>query len=142
MNINAMKQCAGAKKKPDQSRRLDFQNGTAQANVKRASAEWSNYQTEFGSIMAAKNRKPKRTYSEKEFKKAVKQVSDEAVSKILTLCVTAAADEFNLDEEGVVSFMERMERYVQYEEENKIKVRDAQNALKKTTGIDLRVTRW
>ena len=90
----------------------------------------------------AKNKRQKRTYSEGEFRRAVKQVSDEAVAKILTLCVTAATDEFNLDDEGVVSFMERMERYVQYEEENKIKVRDAQNALKKATGIDLRVTRW
>ena len=90
----------------------------------------------------AKNKRQKRTYSEGEFRRAVKQVSDEAVAKILTLCVTAAADEFNLNEEGVVSFLERMERYVQYEEENKIKIKDAQNALKKSTGIDLKIRQW
>lgn len=94
------------------------------------------------SSMSKKKKTKSRTYSEGEFRKAIKQISDDAVAKILTLCVTAAADEFDLDEDGVVKFMERMERYVNYEQENLIKMKQVQESLKKSTGIDLCVRRW
>ena len=91
----------------------------------------------------SKNKKVKsRTYSESEFRKAIKQISDTAVSKIMTLCVTAAADEFDLDDEGVAKFMERMERYIRYEEQNLIKMKEVKESLKKSTGLELRISRW
>ena len=92
--------------------------------------------------MSKKKHTKQRTYSEGEFRRAVKQISDEAVAKVLTLCVAAAADEFDLDETGVVNFTQRMERYVWYEKENLIKMKQVEESLKKTTGVNLCVRRW
>ena len=84
----------------------------------------------------------KRTYSEGELRRAVKEASDQAVKRILLLCIVAARDEFNLDEDGTVSFMDTMQRYINYQQKGLVSLDDASKSLKKNTGIDLRLTRW
>ena len=84
----------------------------------------------------------KRTYSEGELRRAVKEASDQAVKRILLLCIVAARDEFNLDEDGTVSFMDTMQRYINYQQSGLVSLDDASKSLKKNTGIDLRLSRW
>lgn len=79
----------------------------------------------------------KRTYTEGEVRHMIRQVSDDAVAKLLLLCLVAARDEFDLDADGTVKFMQTMERYVDYEAKGIIKMKNASEALKKETGIDL-----
>ena len=67
----------------------------------------------------------------------VKDASDLAVSKIMLLCMVAARDEFDLDGDQVVKFVQTMQRYVEYEAKGIIKMKNASEALKKETGIDL-----
>lgn len=86
-----------------------------------------------------KTRTKKRTFSEAEMRRAVKRAADEATSRILLLCLVAARDEFSMDEKEVVTFMERMERYVDAEAKGLISMDVASDSLKKRTGIDLRV---
>lgn len=81
----------------------------------------------------------KRTYTEGEVRRAVKQTADDAVPRILLLCIVAARDEFNLDDDALVHFMETMERYIGYEQQGLINVKDASKSLKDRTGIDLRI---
>ena len=88
-----------------------------------------------------KIKQKKRTYTEGEVRNAIRKVSDEAVSKILLLCIVAAKDEFKLDENGLVSFMETMQRYVDYEKKGLIKTDEASKSLLKDTGIDLRLSK-
>lgn len=88
-----------------------------------------------------KPKQKKRTYTEGEVRNAIRKVSDEAVSKILLLCIVAAKDEFKLDENGLVSFMETMQRYVDYEKKGLIKTDEASKSLLKDTGIDLRLSK-
>ena len=84
----------------------------------------------------------KRTYSEGELRRAVKEASDQAVKRILLLCIVAARDEFNLDEDGTVGFMDTMQRYINYQQSGLVSLDDASKSLKKNTGIDLRLSRW
>lgn len=79
----------------------------------------------------------KRTYTQGEVRHLIRQVSDEAVSRIMLLCIVAARDKFDLDADGVKDFMKTMERYVEYEKNGIIKVKDAKEALKKKTGMEL-----
>lgn len=83
-----------------------------------------------------------RLYTYGELKKAIRETSDQAVARILLLCIVAARDEFNLDENGTVRFMETMQRYIGYEKKGLVNLDDASKSLKKQTGIDLRLTRW
>ena len=79
----------------------------------------------------------KRTYTEGEVRHMVKDASDLAVAKILLLCLVAARDEFDLDADGTVKFMQTMERYVEYEKLGIVNMKNASESLKKETGIDL-----
>lgn len=81
----------------------------------------------------------KKTYTEGEFRYAVKKVGDEAIARILLLCIVAARDQFDLDEDGIVEFMNTMQRYVEYEQKGLIDTKAASESLKKRTGIDLRI---
>lgn len=84
----------------------------------------------------------KKTYSEGDMRRAIKQCSDDSVSRVMLLCIVAARDEFNLDDDGVMSFMNRMSRYVRYEAQGLIDMEVASKSLKERTGIDLRLSRW
>ena len=77
-----------------------------------------------------------------EVKRAIREAADDAVKRILLLCIVAARDMFDLDEEGTVKFMETMQRYINYEKDGLINLKDASDSLYKSTGIDLRLTRW
>lgn len=90
----------------------------------------------------SKKKKVKKTYTEGEVRRAIKEAADEAVSRAMLLCILSARDEFDLDEEGVVKFMNTMQRYVEYCDSGLVGIKDYSEALKKTTGIDLRLTRW
>lgn len=86
--------------------------------------------------------KPKRTYTEGEVRHAIREASDGAVKRIMLLCLLASRDEFDLDGDGTVEFMQRMQRYIQYEKEGTINLTDASKSLKEHTGIDLQLRRW
>lgn len=89
-----------------------------------------------------KKKYQKRTYTYGEVRKAIKQCSDDTVAKTMLLCVVAARDMFDLDDDGVVKFIDTMTRYVDYEKNGLINMDDASKALKERTGIDLRLRRW
>lgn len=84
----------------------------------------------------------KKTYSEGDMRRAIKQCSDDSVSRVMLLCIVAARDEFNLDDDGVINYMNRMTRYVGYEAQGLIDMEVASKSLKERTGIDLRLSRW
>lgn len=84
----------------------------------------------------------KRTYSEGDVKRLLKECSDETVAKTLLLCLVAARDKFKLDADGVVDFMEVMSRYVKYEKQGLVNMNDASESLEKETGIELRLRKW
>lgn len=84
----------------------------------------------------------KRTYSEGEVRRAVREAADDSVKRIILLCVVASRDMFDLDEDGVIKFMETMQRYIGYEKDGLIDLNDASKSLKEKTGIDLKLRRW
>lgn len=84
----------------------------------------------------------KRTYTEGEYRRALKQAGDDTVARVLLLCIVAARDMFNLDDNGTVNFMETMQRYVGYEADGLIDLTEYSKSLKKNTGIDLKLSRW
>lgn len=89
-----------------------------------------------------KTKHKKRTYTEGEVRRLLMETCDKAVAKTILLCVTAAKDECNLDKDGVMKLVKRMDRYVGSEEAKLIKSGDASDSLLKDTGIDLRLSRW
>lgn len=89
-----------------------------------------------------KKRTPKRTYSEKELRRAIHETADDAVKRTLLMAILAARDQFDLDADGTVDFMNRIDRYVQFERDGLVKLKDASQSLQKSTGIDLRLVRW
>ena len=94
-------------------------------------------------MSSGKKKHPKkRTYTEVELVQVLKKSTDDAVAKILLLCIVAARDEFGLNEEQTVQFIQTMQRYVDYEKQGLIKLSNASDSLKKETGIDLRLSRW
>ena len=93
-------------------------------------------------MSGGKKKKPKsKMYSESEVRRMVHKCNDEAVKKIMLLCVTAARDEFDMDEDKLVTFMGRMQRYVDNEAAGLFKLDVANESLKKH-GIDLKLARW
>lgn len=78
----------------------------------------------------------------KEVKKAIRDAADDSVARIMLICITAAKDEFDLDEEGTVHFMQTMQRYVGYFNDGTLDANDYSKSLKKSTGIDLKLRRW
>lgn len=92
--------------------------------------------------IAKKKKQTKRTYSESELRRAVHETADDAVKRTLLLAILAARDQFDLDADGTVDFMNRIDRYVQFEKDGLVKLKDASQSLLKNTGIDLRLVRW
>ena len=80
-----------------------------------------------------------KTYSESELKRAVRNATEQAVARLLLLCIVAARDEFDMDEEKTVQFTDTMQRYIEYEDQGLIDMKAASESLKKRTGIDLRI---
>lgn len=94
-------------------------------------------------MSGGKKKHPKaQFYSESELRRSVKDAGDQAVARILLLCLIAARDEFDLDEDGTVRFMDTMQRYIRYHKQGIISMDEASDALKRSTGIDLRLSRW
>lgn len=89
-----------------------------------------------------KKKYQKKTYTYGEMCKAIKQCSDDTVAKTILLCIVAARDMFDLDDDGIMEFMNTMTRYVGYEKDGLIDMDVASKSLKEKTGIDLRLSRW
>ena len=82
-----------------------------------------------------------RMYAASEVRRAVKQAAEDATAKAILLCVVSATDQFKCDGEETVEFVERMKRYVEYENAGLIDLNMASESLYKNTGIDLRLTK-
>jgi len=97
-------------------------------------------------VMSMSGGKKKRTkvrmFTEVELKRRLRQGIDDAVKRIMLLCIVAARDKFKLDAEDTVDFMETMARYIKWEKEGLVDLNVASESLKKNTGIDLKLSRW
>ena len=89
-----------------------------------------------------KKRTKVRMFNEIELKRRLRQGIDDAVKRIMLLCIVAARDKFKLDAEDTVDFMETMARYIKWEKEGLVDLNVASESLKKNTGIDLKLSRW
>jgi len=89
-----------------------------------------------------KKRTKVRMFTEVELKRRLRQGIDDAVKRIMLLCIVAARDKFKLDAEETVDFMETMARYIKWEKEGLVDLNVASKSLKKNTGIDLKLSRW
>ena len=88
-----------------------------------------------------KYKKP-RTYAESEVKRAVKEAGDEAVKRILLICIAAASDMFNLDDNQLEQFMGTMQRYIEYQKDGLIDLAEYSKTIEKKTGISITLSRW
>ena len=94
-------------------------------------------------MSGGKKKRPKaRMISEGEFIKRTKNISDEAAQRIMLICLAAARDEFDLDDDGLTHFMETMQRYIKYQSEGKVDLIDYGKTIRNRTGIDLHISRW
>ena len=97
-------------------------------------------------VMSMSGGKKKRTkvrmFTEVELKRRLRQGIDDAVKRIMLLCIVAARDKFKLDAEETVDFMETMARYIKWEKDCLVNLNVASESLKKNTGIDLKLSRW
>lgn len=88
-----------------------------------------------------KKLKPRRTYTEGEYVRAVRTAVDESVKKLLLLYITAVAEKFHPSEEDLVDLLNMMQRYQRYEEEGLCPLEKYSEVLLKY-GVDLRLSRW
>lgn len=94
-------------------------------------------------MSSGKKKHPKkRTYSEGEVRRAIKEAADNAVARIMLICIVAARDEFDMDEDKLVQFMNTMQRYIGYANDGLVDMNAFSETLKNSTGIDLRLKRW
>lgn len=84
----------------------------------------------------------KRTYSESELSKAIHDAGDEAVKRILIICIAAASDMFDMNEDQLEKFMDTMQRYINYQKDGLIDMAEYSKSLYKKTGVDIRLERW
>ena len=84
----------------------------------------------------------RKNITERELRKAVHETADDAVKRTLLLAILAARDEFKLNGDKTMAFMKRIDRYVKFEGEGLVSLKDASESLLKNTGIDLRLVRW
>lgn len=84
----------------------------------------------------------KRMYSEGEVRRAILQAADDSVKRNMLVCVMAARDMFDLDEAGLVEFMETMQRYLKYLHENTVDINAFTKTLSEKTGVDIKLSRW
>ena len=83
----------------------------------------------------------KRMYAESEVKRAVRKAAEDATAKVILLCVLSATDQFKCNDDETVEFVERMKRYVEYEQTGLVDLNLASESLYKNTGIDLRLVK-
>lgn len=89
-----------------------------------------------------KHQRVKMTFSLGEMKRALKETADAATKKIMLLTIVAAQDEFDLTDDQVIAVANRMQNYVDWEEQGLVDLEVASESLHRRTGIDLRLTRW
>lgn len=89
-----------------------------------------------------KYKKTKTTFTIGEVKRKIQEVADDAVARVLLICVVAAVDMFKLDDDRTVEFIHTMERYIQYEADGTLNLKKYSESLLESTGIDLRLRRW
>ena len=80
-------------------------------------------------------------YSESELVRRVKIANDEAVKKMLLMFIAAAADMFDLDDDGIIEFLGLIQRCQQYEDMGLLPLEKYSEILAKH-GINLRLSRW
>lgn len=88
-----------------------------------------------------KKRYVKRTYTEGEYVRAVRNAVDEATKKLLLMYTTAVAEKFNPTEEELVELLNDMQRYQKWEQKGLVPLEKYSKVLEKH-GIDLRLSRW
>lgn len=84
----------------------------------------------------------KRTYSAGEVERAIKQAGDEAMKRIMLICVASITDEVEMTDEKLEEFLNRMQRYIEYQQQGIIDLEKYSETIYKKTGIDLRLSRW
>lgn len=83
----------------------------------------------------------KRTYTEGEYVRAVRNAVDEATKKLILMYTTAVAERFDVSEEDLVGLLHDMQRFQTYEQMGLVPLEKYSKVLEKH-GIDLRLSRW
>lgn len=84
----------------------------------------------------------KRTYSEGEVQRLIRQSRDDVVTQVMYLFVSAVADQFSPTEEELVELMDRVQRYNGYISAGLVDYKVATESIKKKTGVELNLSRW
>lgn len=85
--------------------------------------------------------KPKRTYTEGEYVRAVREATDEATKKLILMFITAVAEKYDPPEDELVGLLMDMKRYADYEAMGLVPLEKYSKVLEKH-GVDLRLRRW
>lgn len=88
-----------------------------------------------------KKRKPKRTYSEGEYVRAVRMATDDATMKLILMYLAAVTEMFDLDENKMLEVVNTLKRYQEYEEMGLVPLEKYSDVLQKH-GVDLRLRRY
>lgn len=89
-----------------------------------------------------KKHKKQRMYAESEVKRAIRESSDEAVKRIMLICIAASDDMFKMNDEQLTTFMEIMQRYINYQKDGLIDLAAYSESIEKKTGISITLSRW
>ena len=84
----------------------------------------------------------KRTYTEGEMRHIIHQSRDEMVAQLMYLFINAMTDMFEPTEDQLVEYMQTVQRYNGYIESGLVDYKTAMESIKKTTGVDLKLSRW
>ena len=85
-----------------------------------------------------KDKKKPVTLTPAKIKKIVEQAASEATEKAFLLMMAAASDEFNLDDNQLVSLYNRVDRYAGHLDNHLVKISDIIKAIEEKTGAKLR----
>lgn len=85
-----------------------------------------------------KKQKPRRTYTEGEYIRAVRKATDTATKKLILMYITAVAEKYNATEEDLVDLLSMMQRYQTYEDMGLVPLEKYSDVLEKH-GIDLKL---
>lgn len=88
------------------------------------------------------NRYVKKTYTEGEMRHIIHQSRDEMVAQLMYLFINAMTDMFSPTEDQLVEYMQTVQRYNSYIESGLVDYKTAMESIKKTTGVDLKLSRW
>lgn len=84
----------------------------------------------------------KKTYTEGEMRHIIHQSRDEMVAQLMYLFINAMTDMFSPTEDQLVEYMQTVQRYNSYIESGLVDYKTAMESIKKTTGVDLKLSRW